>query len=48
MTKHEFLKRLEKAIRKLPKEERNRFLSYYKEMIEDRVEDGLTDEQAVS
>ena len=48
MTKHEFLKRLEKAIRKLPKEERNRFLSYYKEMIEDRVEDGLTEEQAVA
>ena len=48
LTKHEFLKRLEKAIRKLPKEERNRFLSYYKEMIEDRVEDGLTEEQAVA
>ena len=44
MTKQEFLARL---AAKLPKSEREEQLAFYSEMIDDRIEDGLSEEQAV-
>ena len=47
MKKDEFLSSLERLLRSLKREERNRFLSYYAEMIEDYMEDGCEEEDAV-
>lgn len=47
MKKDEFLSSLERLLRSLKKEERKRFLSYYAEMIEDYMEDGCGEEEAV-
>lgn len=47
MTKQEFLKNLSDKLQGIPKEDREASLDYYSEMIDDRVEDGLTEEQAV-
>lgn len=47
MKKDEFLNSLERLLRSLKREERNRFLSYYAEMIEDYMEDGCEEEDAV-
>ena len=47
MNKIDFLSELEKLLDCVCKEERDKTLVYYGEMIDDRVEDGLTEEQAV-
>jgi len=47
MTKEQFLSDLEAALARLPDEEREGALSYYAEMIDDRVEAGMTEEAAV-
>jgi uncharacterized membrane protein len=48
MTKLEFLDSLRKALAGLPLEDIERYVDYYKESIEDRMEDGLSEEDAVS
>lgn len=48
MTKTGFLKQLRKKISKLPPEERQRVLEYYGELIEDEIESGSSEEEAVS
>ena len=48
MTKNEFLSTLRKRLFKLPNEEVEKSLEYYEEIIEDRIEDGISEEQAVS
>jgi len=47
MNKKEFLAKLSKALKGLNPEERKRQLDYYEEMINDRMEEGKTEEQAV-
>ena len=47
MRKDEFLSSLERLLRSLKREERNKFLSYYSEMIDDYMEDGCGEEEAV-
>ena len=47
MNKQEFLKALSDRLQGIPKEDREKSLEYYSEMIDDRTEDGLTEEQAV-
>lgn len=47
MTKREFLDALSHRIRSLPKEEQNRTITYYNEILEDYIEDGMTEEEAV-
>lgn len=48
MTKNEFLSSLGTRIQALPKEEFDRTIAYYEEIIEDRVEEGMTEEEAVA
>lgn len=48
MNKQEFLARLEQALAGLPQEELAERLGFYGEMIDDRVEEGLTEEEAVA
>ena len=48
MNKQEFLDKLKAALRGLPKEDREDRLSFYAEMIEDRMEEGMSEEEAVS
>ena len=48
MNKQEFLKELEKALSGLPREDIAERLSFYGEMIDDMVEEGKTEEQAVA
>ncbi len=48
MTKQEFLMRLRKGLSGLPQEEVEERLSYYEEMAEDRMEDGLSEEEAIA
>ena len=48
MTKTEFLKKLANALSDLESDEREKFLSYYCEIIEDRIENGLTEIDAVA
>lgn len=47
MGKDQFLRILRRRLRGLPAEERERILSYYREMIEDRVEGGEPEQDAV-
>lgn len=47
MTKHEFLDQLRQRLSGLPEEDRESSLSYYSEIIDDRMEDGLSEEEAV-
>ncbi len=47
MNKQEFLNDLSEKLQGVPKEDREKSLEYYSEMIDDRIEDGLTQEQAV-
>lgn len=47
MNKKEFLEELEKRLQALPKEEIQNRLEFYSEAIDDRVEEGLTEEQAI-
>ncbi len=48
MKKADFLKKLEYCLDALPKEDINRSLNYYEEIILDRMEDGLSEEEAVA
>ena len=48
MTKRKFLAKLESALSSLSAEERNRQLDYYEEMIDDMMEEGMSEEEAVS
>ena len=48
MTKLEFIKKLEEKLSWLPKEEVEERLNFYSEMIDDRVEEGCSEEDAVS
>ena len=47
MNKKEFLEELEKRLHALPKEEIEERLQFYSEAIDDRVEEGETEEQAI-
>lgn len=47
MKKHEFLAKLRDSLSGLPREDVKRSLDYYSEIIDDRIEDGLTEEEAV-
>ncbi len=47
MNKEEFLKTLERLLKGLPKQENQKMLDYYAEMIEDRMEEGMSEENAV-
>lgn len=48
MTKHEFQSALRERLSGLPAEDVAATVAYYREMIEDRMEDGLTEEEAVA
>ena len=48
MTKSEFILSLSEALAHLPGQERSRVLEYYEEMIDDRIESGMTEEDAVA
>lgn len=48
MTKKEFLQRLEKGLKGVPKEDIEERIAFYGEMIDDRIEDGLSEEEAVA
>lgn len=47
MTKQEFLAALEQRLQAVPEDERKRTAAYYDESIDDRMEDGMTEEEAV-
>ena len=48
MTKNEFLSALRKSLEGLPKEDIERSLAFYGEMIDDRTEDGMSEEEATA
>lgn len=48
MYKQEFLEQLKSALSGYPQEETAKSLAYYAEMIEDRIEDGIPEEEAVN
>lgn len=48
MNKAEFLANLQKELHGLPQEDIKERLSFYSEMIDDRVEEGMTEENAVA
>lgn len=48
MTKQEFLDGLSRKLQGIPQNDREKSLEYYAEMIDDRIEDGLTEQQAVN
>jgi len=48
MNKQEFLARLRKGLHGLPQDDIDERLTFYNEMIEDRMEEGLSEEEAVS
>ena len=48
MTRIEFLTELDRRLEVLPREEADRHLAYYAEILADRSEDGMTDEEAVA
>lgn len=48
MNKSEFLAELGQRLTSIPQAEKEKSLAYYEEIINDRVEDGMTEEQAVS
>ncbi len=48
MNKQEFLIELRKSLQGLPQEDIEERLTFYREMIEDRIEEGLSEEEAVS
>lgn len=47
MTKHEFLETLGRRLSQLPKDEVDKQLAYYAELIDDMMEDGILEERAV-
>ena len=48
MNKEEFITELGKKIRGLPERDREERLSFYREMIDDKIEDGIPEETAVA
>ena len=48
MTKQEFLTALERALSKLPHAEVQQAIAFYDEAISDRVEDGMSEDDAVA
>ena len=48
MSKQEFLARLRKGLSGLPQEDIEERLGFYSEMIEDQMEEGISEEEAVS
>ena len=48
MTKQEFLKRLRKGIKTLPQNEIDERITFYSEMIDDRIEEGVPENEAVA
>ncbi len=48
MTKQEFLTQLRKGLNGLPQEDIEERVIFYSEMIDDRIEEGLTEDEAVS
>ncbi len=48
MTKLEFLAQLEKLLCGLPQDDIQKSLEFYSEMIDDRIEDGFSEEEAIS
>ncbi len=48
MTKQEFLKRLRKGIKTLPQNEIDERITFYSEMIDDRIEEGFSEADAVN
>lgn len=48
MSKQEFLAQLRKGLYGLPQDDIEERLTFYSEMIEDRIEEGLSEEEAVS
>ena len=47
MTKQEFLSILKQELDCFPRAEQRKTITYYEELIEDRMEDGMTEEEAV-
>lgn len=47
MNKEFYLKRLRSLIRALPNDERRTIIDFYREIIEDKIENGQTEAQAV-
>ena len=48
MNKTAFLKELRKRLKQLSKAERQQYIDYYAEMIDDRMEEGISEEEAVA
>ena len=48
MNKTEFLARLSNALSGIPEKDREERLAFYSEMIDDRMEEGLTEEEAIA
>lgn len=48
MTKNDYLKQLRRALRRLRREERLKSLQYFSELIDDKMEEGLSEEQAIA
>lgn len=48
MNKQEYISRLNELLACLPADHRLESISFYEEMIDDRMEDGMTEEQAVA
>ena len=48
MTKEQFLNELQNRLSFLPSSEVAPFISYYREMIEDRMEEGMSEADAVA
>lgn len=48
MTKHDFLERLRDGLQGLPREDREERVTFYAEMIDDRLEEGCSEEDAVA
>ena len=47
MTKQEFLNQLDRGLKGLPKEEIEQRIAFYEEIINDKIEEGLSEEGAV-
>lgn len=48
MNKEQFMIELKSALAGLPEDDKQKTLEFYSEMIEDRIEDGLSEEEAVA
>ena len=48
MTKADFLQLLERALAQLPEEERQKNLEYYSELLDDMMEEGMTEAEATA